>query len=260
MNRFGYAVSRALPWVVVGVITVIVMVFGMLPAAWITPQFALRSGGRIALADPEGSLWHGSATLRLAAGQDSAEPTELPGRLEWTTSFLPLFTGRVHMTLNQTAAMPAPIEVLATLHDATLSAGSIDVPASLLDGLGAPFNTLALGGVVRLDWSEWRVFGNRAFGHLTVTMSDVASRISRVRPLGSYRVTYDAQGDNADMALTTLKGPLLLNGQGSTRDQRFMFNGTAKADPAYAENLRSLLDLLGRRTSEDGSYALIFNR
>lgn len=259
MNRFGYLVARSWLWVLIGALAIFVTTLAMLPAAWIAPQFALRSGGRIALAYPSGSLWHGSATLRLAAGPDSGEPTELPGRLEWTTAFWPLFAGRVHMTLNQTESMPAPINVVATMREATLSAGSLDVPASLLDGLGAPFNTLALRGVVRVDWGDWRVFGPRAFGRMTVTMSDIASRISRVKPLGSYRVVYDAQGETGALSLSTLKGPLLLDGQGTMQDQRFLFNGVARADPNFADNLRSLLDLLGRR-SPDGTYALVFGR
>lgn len=259
MNRFGYGLSRAWPWMVVGMLAVVVTVLVMLPAAWVTPQFALRSGGRIALAEPSGSLWHGSATLRLSAGEDGGDPTELPGRIEWTTAFWPLLGARVHMTLNQTAAMRAPVELVATLREATLSAGSLDVPASLLDGLGAPFNTLALRGVVRVEWNDWRVFGAHAFGRMTVTLSDIASRVSRVRPLGAYRVVYEAQGDSGTMSISTIRGPLLLDGQGSTHDQRFVFSGTARADPHFAENLGSLLDLLGRR-NPDGSYTLLLNR
>ncbi|CAM2138985.1 general secretion pathway protein N [Pararobbsia alpina] len=259
MNRFGYVAARVWPWVLVGLLTIVITVLAMLPAAWITPQFALRTGGRVVLADPSGSLWHGSATLRLAAGSDSGDATELPGRLEWTTAFWPLMTGRVHMTLDQTAAMPAPVELVATLRQATLGAGSLDVPASLLDGLGAPFNTLALRGIVRLDWNEWRVFGPNAFGRMTVTLSDIASRVSRVRPLGAYQVIYEAQGETGTLQLKTLKGPLILEGQGDMRDRRLAFNGDARADPAVAENLRSFLDLLGRR-DPDGSYALVFNR
>ncbi len=231
----------------------------MLPAAWVTPQFALRSGGRIVLADPSGSLWHGSATLRLAAGADAGEPTELPGRLEWQTAFWPLLAGRIQMRLSQTAAMPAPIELVATRREASLGSGSLVVPASLLDGLGAPFNTLALRGGVRLEWTAWRVFGARSFGRLTITLSDIESRVSRVKPLGAYRVVFEAQGESGTLALSTIKGPLLLDGQGGLQNHRFAFSGAARAEPALAENLRPLLDLLGHQ-SADGSYALSLDR
>jgi len=259
MTRFGYRLRQALPWLIVALLAVSLTVFAMLPAAWMTPQFEQRSGGRVVLANPSGSLWRGSATLRLAAGADSGEPTELPGRLEWHTAFWPLFTGQLRMTLSQTEAMPAPVELLLTPRQTTLGSGSLAVPASLLDGLGAPFNTLALRGAVRLDWSDWRVFGQRSFGRLTVTLADIASRVSRVKPLGAYRMVFEAQGDHASLVLSTQKGPLLLDGQGGVREQRFTFQGTARAAPEATENLRPLLDLLGRR-SPDGSYALNFDR
>jgi general secretion pathway protein N len=259
MTRFGYRLRQALPWLLIAFLACALTVFALLPAAWITPQFSQRSGGRIVLANPAGSLWSGSATLRLAAGADSGEPTELPGRLEWRTAFWPLFAGRVQMTLSETEAMPAPVELLVTPSQTTLSGGSLAVPASLLDGLGAPFNTLALRGAVQLSWTDWRVFGQRSFGRLTVTLADIASRISRVKPLGAYRMVFEAQGENASLVLSTQKGPLLLDGQGGVANQRFTFQGAARAEPASAENLRPLLDLLGRR-SPDGSYALNFDR
>jgi general secretion pathway protein N len=80
-----------------------------------------------------------------------------------------------------------------------------------------------------------------------------------VRPLGDYRLTYESQGETGAVRLATLKGPLILEGQGDMRDRRFVFNGDARADPSVAENLGSLLDLLGSRRP-DGTYALIFSR
>src|ERR1700722_16698369 len=95
MTRFGYRLRQALPWLIVALLAVSLTVFAMLPAAWMTPQFEQRSGGRGVLANPSGSLWRGSATLRLAAGADSGEPTELPGRLGWDTAFWAFFPGQV---------------------------------------------------------------------------------------------------------------------------------------------------------------------
>src|ERR1700742_1124138 len=109
MTRFGYRLRLALPWLIVAVLACALTLLAMLPAAWVTPQFAQRTGGRIVLADPAGSLWRGSATLRLAAGVDAGEPTELPGRLEWRTAFWPLLAGRIEMRLSQTEAMTTPV-------------------------------------------------------------------------------------------------------------------------------------------------------
>ncbi len=132
------------------------------------------------------------------------------------------------------------------------------VPASLLSGLGAPFNTLDLQGDVRLAWSDWRSFNQEAFGQLTVTLNDVSSRVSLVKPLGSYRVVFQAQGASSTLDLTTLKGPLMLTGHGMRGvGARHRFIGTASAAPEARDNLAGLLNLLGRPSGPD-TVALTF--
>jgi general secretion pathway protein N len=258
----NYAMRRVLaawPWLTVTVVSVVVTLLAMLPAAWIVPQFSKATGGHVNLVDPSGSLWKGSATLMLAAGADGEGATLLPGRIEWNTAFLALFTGHVRMQMRQTQAMPDAVFVDADVHGATLTPGSIAVPASLLAGLGAPFNTLDLEGDVRLTWTEWRVLGRNTYGQVTVTLDDMASRISRVKPLGSYRVVFQAEGSAGTINLSTTKGPLMLNGQGAVSGQSSSFQGMASAAPQARENLAGLLNLLGPHTGPD-SVALVFNR
>lgn len=248
-----------LPWLVVGVLASGVVLLVRLPAAWIAPQFAKATHGHVNLVDADGSLWQGSAALMLSAGPDVGGATVLPGRIEWQTSFWPLFAGRVRMVMRQSEAMPDPVTLEATLRGATVSGGSIAVPASLLTGLGAPFNTLALDGDVRLTWSPWRVFGNDVFGRLGVTLADMSSRASQVKPLGSYEVVVQMQGASSTVDLTTQKGPLLLSGQGTLSRASASFQGAASATPEARENLAGLLNLLGRPTGP-GAVALTFVR
>jgi general secretion pathway protein N len=247
----------ALPWLAVAVLANAVVMLMMLPAAWITPQFGKQTRGHINLVDPAGSLWHGSATLMLAAGSDMSAATLLPGRIEWHTAFWPLFTGRVRMVMRHSEAMPDPITVDAALRGATVTPGAMAVPASLLSGLGAPFNTLDLQGDVRLAWSDWRSFNHEAFGQMTVTLNDVSSRVSLVKPLGSYRLLFQAQGESSTLDLTTLKGPLMLTGNGSVSSVSTSFHGTASAVPEAHDNLAGLLNVLGRPSGPD-TVALTF--
>ncbi|MFM0181658.1 type II secretion system protein N [Paraburkholderia aspalathi] len=247
----------ALPWLAVALLANAVVMLTLLPAAWITPQFGRQTHGHVNLVNPTGSLWHGSATLMLAAGSDMSAATLLPGRIEWRTAFWPLFTGRVRMTMRHSEAMPDPITVDATLRSATITPGALAVPASLLSGLGAPFNTLDLQGDVRLAWSDWRSFNQEAFGQLTVTLNDVSSRVSLVKPLGSYRLLFQAQGVSSTLDLTTLKGPLMLTGNGTVSAVSTSFRGTASAAPEARENLAGLLNLLGRPSGPD-TVALTF--
>jgi general secretion pathway protein N len=255
MRRAG----AALPWLAVGVLASAAVLLARLPAAWIAPQFARMTHGHVNLVDPAGSLWDGSATLMLAAGQDEGDATLLPGRIEWHTAFWPLFTGRVRMQMRQTQAMPDPVTVEATPRGATVTAGSIDVPASLLAGLGAPFNTLDLDGKVRLAWSPWRTFGTDTFGRVTISLTDMSARVSLVKPLGSYEVVVQAQGASSTIDLSTLKGPLQLKGHGTLSRGSTSFAGSASATPDQRENLAGLLNLLGR-PSGPGTVALTFVR
>ncbi|MFP4905356.1 type II secretion system protein GspL [Paraburkholderia sp. BR14261] len=151
------------------------------------------------------------------------------------------------------------VTVDASLRGANVSAGTIAVPASLLAGLGAPFNTLDLDGKVRLAWSPWRVFGTDAFGRLTVSLADMSSRVSLVKPLGTYQVVLQAQGATSTLELSTQKGPLMLEGRGSFSRASASFQGTASAAPDQRDNLAGLLNLLGRPVGP-GTVALTFMR
>ena len=258
MRRF----LAAWPWLAVTVLSVIVTLAVMLPAAWIVPQFAKATGGHVNLVDPAGSLWKGSATLMLATGggagaRDGA--TLLPGRLEWRTAFWPLFRGRVRMQMRQTDSMPDAVFVDAGLSASTVSPGTIAVPASLLSGLGAPFNTLNMDGSVRLTWTELRMLGHNTYGQVIVTLDDMASSVSRVKPLGSYRVVFQAEGQAGTIDLTTSRGPLLLSGKGTVSPTSNAFNGVATSAPEARENLAGLLNLLGRHTGPD-TVELTFGR
>ncbi len=259
MTLFSRRVRAALPWLAVAVLASGSVLLTMLPAAWIVPLFARATQGHVNFVEPEGSLWRGSASLMLAAGADTTGATLLPGRIEWRTAFWPLFAARVSMVMRQTEAMPDPVSVDATLRGATVSPGAIAVPASLLTGLGAPFNTLDVDGDVRLAWTTWRNFGEQTFGRLTVTLAGMSSRVSLVRPLGSYQVVIEAQGAQSTLDLSTLKGPLLLSGHGAVSRTSTSFMGTASSTPDQRENLAGLLNLLGRPTGP-GTVALTFAR
>jgi general secretion pathway protein N len=241
-------VWRRVGWLALGVLTAVVMVVAMLPAAWIADSVAVHTQRRVLLADASGSLWHGSATLALSAGAGSQTATVLPGRLQWSVAFWPLLTGTVRMVLTHSEAMPAPVGVSVTPAGWSAQAGAIRLPAALLEGVGAPFNTLRPDGLMRVDWSalQGKFAGGLMFGHLTLRFEHVSSAVSRLRPLGSYRAEIDWNGADGTLQLSTIDGPLKLEGSG-TLGRQARFDGTADAEPEAATQLVSLLSLLGRR-------------
>ncbi|AZG13107.1 MULTISPECIES: type II secretion system protein N [Cupriavidus] len=236
-----------LRWAILGVATVAVTVVASMPATWMADRIATETGRRVLLADAAGTLWHGSATLALSAGTGSQTATVLPGRLTWDVAFWPMLAGTLRIVLEQDMAMAAPVTVAATPAGWTVQPGSIRLPASLLEGIGAPFNTLRPDGTMRVDWSalQGKFAGNQKFGHLTLQLDQMSAAVSRLRPLGSYRAEVDLTGADGKLQLSTTAGPLHLEGSG-TLGRQSRFEGTAHADPEAATQLAGLLSLLGR--------------
>lgn len=265
MKRFSRQLRTALPWVLVGTLTTAVTLLTLAPVAWFAPEVARATQGRARLIDSAGSLWNGSATLALTPGTDPDGATLLPGRIEWHTEFWPLFLGHLHVRLHQTEAMPDDVMLDAGLGGGTLSAGRATLPASLLAGLGAPFNTLDLQAEVDATWSEWRWYAkgpaSTSYGRADLAVRDAVSRVSAVRPLGTYHVAIQAEGTHTTLDLDTVKGPLMLDGHGdfspagASAGHNFSFSGNASVAPDQRDNLTGLLNLLGTGTG-DGSVRL----
>ncbi len=248
---------RRLRWMMLGAITVSVTALVSLPATWLAERIARETQSRVLLADAAGTLWHGSATLALSAGTGSQTATVLPGRLTWDVAFWPLFTGTMRVALSHSEAMAAPTTVAITPSGWSVTPGSIRLPASLLEGIGAPFNTLRPDGMMRIDWSalQGKFAGNQKYGHLTIQLDQMSAAVSRLRPLGSYRAEVDLTGADGKLQLKTTAGPLYLEGSG-TLGQQARFDGTAHTDPEVATQLAGLMSLLGRH--EDNVTRLRF--
>ncbi len=234
-------------WTLLCVATVGVTVLVSMPATWLAERIAGETQRRVLLADAAGTIWHGSATLALSAGTGSQTATVLPGRLNWDVAFWPLLTGTARVTVSHSEAMGAPTTVAVTPSGWTVTPGSIRLPASLLEGIGAPFNTLRPDGMMRIDWSalQGKFAGNQKYGHLTMQLEQMSAAVSRLRPLGSYRAEVELAGADGTLQLKTTAGPLYLEGSG-TIGRQARFDGTAHTDPEAATQLAGLMSLLGR--------------
>jgi general secretion pathway protein N len=94
-------------------------------------------------------------------------------------------------------------------------------------------------------------------GRTTLEMADMASRLSPLKPLGSYQLALDWRGQQAQLELSSLKGPLLLSGKGSLNNGRLQFSGQAEAADGYEQSLGNLLNLLGQRRPNQGGKNII---
>jgi len=123
-------------------------------------------------------------------------------------------------------------------------------PASVLTGLGTPWNTLQPQGRLALHTQalalEWAAGRLQMTGQAQLDMLAMSSRLSTLRPMGSYRLLL-AGGAAPTLTLQTLEGLLLLSGSGQWVGQRLRFTGEASAAPDHEAQLSNLLNIIGRR-------------
>lgn len=229
------------------------------PARWLAALVQQASGERVMLLAPQGSLWNGSAQLVLSGGSGSRSAIALPGQLAWRIR--PAWSG-ASLQLSAECCTRQPLELRAMPAGwgglrLALSDGQSQWPASLLAGLGTPWNTVQAQGQLSaftqgfsLEWRQGRL--NLA-GRLQIEALQISSRLSTLQPMGSYRFTLQG-GATTTLALNTLDGSLQLSGQGQWVGQRLRFNGTASAAPESVEALSNLLNIIGRR---NGARAII---
>jgi general secretion pathway protein N len=246
---------RALLWLGLAALVVALTVLVFLPAAWLGPLVEKQTGGRLTLGDAQGTLWRGSAFVGGAPGVGGSVTPLLPGRFSWRLSPLVLL-GQVNMELSNPQALSQPVRVEGSWSQWQVSPGQLLLPAEGLAGLGAPLNTLAPSGTIRLNWNTLDLMRQQQMvavsGRTVLSMTDMGSRMSPIKPLGSYEMAMDWRGQQADLSLRTVRGALLLSGSGTLQNGRLQFSGQAEAASGYEETLGNLLNLLGQRRMVNG--------
>ena len=256
-QRTRGAVGR---WAIAGAVIGALLAFvAFAPAAWLAHSVSAATGERLLLTDARGSVWAGSALPVLTGGPGSRDATALPGRLEWRLGWAGF---GLELRVRQACCLRGELRArltpgLGRFKVTLLPSDSSTVgqwPAAWLAGLGTPWNTLQLGGTLRLtssglavEWVQGRV---RFTGDAALDVSQASSRLSTLDTLGSYRLTLHgdaASGDAATLQLLTLDGALRLSGAGQWTDNGVRFRGEAQAAEGSETVLANLLNIIGRR-------------
>jgi general secretion pathway protein N len=255
-------------WAIVGaVLGLLLGVLAFAPAAWLASAVASGTGQRVLLTDTRGTVWSGSAVLVFTGGVGSRDASALPGRLEWAvglSGLRPEIRARHACCLNGTVALqikPGLGRFSVTLMPQPGWTGQW--PSALLAGLGTPWNTLQLGGSLRISSSgltvEWVQGRWLMDGRAEIDLANASSRISTLDTLGSYRVSIVGSAktrptEPIQLTLSTVEGALQLSGNGTVSALGVRFNGVAEANEANAQALTNLLNIIGRR---DGARSVI---
>ncbi len=254
--------ANSSPWgwaVVGGLAGLLLATVVFAPARWLAALVHQASGERVSLLAPRGSIWQGSAQLAFSGGEGSRDALALPGQLRWRIR--PSWRGMA-ADISADCCTPQALGLVVSPVGwggvrLTVSDGQSQWPASLLSGLGTPWNTLqpqgqliASTGDFQAEWVHGR-FG--LAGRVQLDASQISSRLSTLQPMGSYRLTLQG-GATPTLQLETLEGSLLLTGQGQWVEQQLRFDGTASAAPERVEALSNLLNIIGRR---DGARTII---
>ncbi len=222
---------------------------------------AQLSQQRVLLKHAQGTVWQGSAQWVLSTGlrngvPDASTDMALPTPVRWQLQ--PQFNRSTGVALGLRLSTAC-----CTLQPLTLSLsplwGGLRVtiddhqsqwPAHWLVGLGAPWNTIRPEGQMQLRTQglSWQVQAGHAQlqGLAELQLLQLSTRLSTLRPLGSYRVQVRG-GDTMAMTLDTLEGSLQLQGTGQWLNQRLRFQGEASAAPEFEAALSNLLNILGQR-------------
>jgi general secretion pathway protein N len=228
------------------------------PAAWLARSVATATQQRVLLADARGTVWSGSAVAVLTGGPDSRDATALPGRLHWTLGWhgagLELHASHACCLNGDVAVQIRPGLGRFTLALVPPPGWVGQWPAAFLGGLGTPWNTMELGGSVRLVSPAFKL--ESAQGRWTVDgradleLVGLSSRMATLDTLGSYRLSLTGSAANpgpAQLSLTTQEGALQLSGNGTLGPAGVRFRGEALAAPGDEPALNNLLNIIGRR-------------
>lgn len=252
--------GRVVLFALAGLAGVALALVAAAPASFVDRSLERATGGRMRLAESDGTIWRGSGRIVLVdLGAEEAERRSLagvavPGRIDWNLRMFPLLIGQVDASI-RVDGMTQPVRIQGGYGEMRVGGGSVALPSVELGRMGSPWNTLRPSGALSLRWENLTLRQGGLEGRAQIELRDASSAMTPVRPLGSYRVDIIGQGGQAELGIQTLAGPLRLQGSGNFSAQGGLrFTAEASADAAERSRLDSFLGLIGRR---DGDKTII---
>ena len=261
MKRLAAPPSSHTPWAWAlwgGLLGALLALALFAPARWLARPLEAATGGHVLLEGARGTVWDGSGQVTLSGGPGSDDKSTLPGRARWQ---LQPGWGQLQVSVLADCCMAQAWTLELQPRWGGLQLRMNDVqsqwPAQLLAGLGTPWNTIRAEGLLTVSsqalTAQWSLGRLALQGQLQLDAQDMASRLSTLRPMGSYRFVVQG-GEVPRLRLSTTQGPLQLSGSGQWTEGRLRFEGMATTGPESLDALANLLNIVGRR---DGARSII---
>lgn len=232
-----------------------------IPATWGAAFFSGKPNCQLVIHQAQGSIWNGSAAIGTSIlDADSGvcrEPHVISPRIHWVNSCS--FTAMNCTVRLTSSAFLNSLELIINSNSLSVGAGEITLPMHSIEMMHSPWSTIQARGTITMKWSGLFFSGaqlTQSVGLVKISLDDISSTLSLVKPLGSYDVDWDMASPSKNWTLRTKNGPLLVNGSGNLTAAGVTFSGFASASTGSHDALAGLMSILGRRQGD--SYALHF--
>ncbi len=228
----------------------------MLPATWMDALLQRASQGSFAMTGTKGTFWRGEGSLQALLPSGEAV-TLVP--VSWHIAAAELLTLKLHVRAQSTRDNKPVLDATLGPGETYIQEAKLELPAALLGVLTPTLREAVLSGQLALQVNDLRFDRSQASGKAQAYWKAAGSSLSRIRPLGNYLLDMNGKGSGMDFRLSTMGGPLTLNGSGSwipgkSPDIRI----TATPEQSARQDLAPLLRMLGREISP-GTYQLVID-
>lgn len=211
----------------------------------------------VTLQQTHGSVWNGRGRAQARLPHGAALDL---GVVRWRLQPLALVTGKLAAELE---ALDVPqggrVQVSVAIgvdRSARLTGLRAQMPAALLAQLVPQLGLLQPDGRVEIFSDALTLADSGAEGKLTATWRRFATKMSKVNPLGDYKLDTELGKGPISFRLSSPAGPLLIEGSGNwSTATRLNFDGSARLGPGAPGELANLVRLFGRDQG-GGSYAI----
>ena len=220
------------------------------PATLVDRGLRDASDGRMRLAQASGTVWSGAGRLQT---RDPRGRAGLNEGVRWRLlRFNPLRAQLVLRVELDSGLRAFPVSI--SWSGLEVAGAEFQLPAVAMGHLLPQLAPLGLRGEAHVQIPRLAFSDNSVSGGAALQWRGAGSALTPVSPLGDYELRVEAGGPDGRSTLTTLRGPLQLDGHGSWRlGSKPLFVATARMPPLLRPQLAPFLRLVAVEQG-DGSF------